>query len=70
LLFAARTTTFPLPPAEDVGATAARAVMEDAVADLISAGFVRAGMPYGSAALSRMREHHFDGVTTREWVTE
>lgn len=63
-------TSFPLSPTEDIGATAARAVMEDAVQDLIAAGFVRSGMPYSTAAISYMKEKHFDGTTTREWVTE
>lgn len=63
-------TSFPLSSTEDVGATAARAVMEDAVQDLIAAGFVRSGMPYSSAALSQLKETHFDGTTTRTWTTE
>ncbi len=62
--------TFPLAPSEDVGVAAARLVMEDAVADLIAAGIVRTGMPYGSAQASYMREKHTSGTQTREWVTE
>lgn len=63
-------TSFPLSSTEDVGATAARAVMEDAVQDLIAAGFVRSGMPYSTAALSRLKEKHVEGSTTHEWTTE
>lgn len=63
-------TSFPLSSTEDIGATAARAVMEDAVQDLIAAGFVRSGMPYSTASISYLKEKHFDGTTTREWVTE
>lgn len=63
-------TTFPLSSTEDIGEAAARAVMEDAVQDLIAAGFVRSGMPYASPKVSYMREGHHNGTTLRTWVTE
>lgn len=63
-------TSFPLSPTEDVGATAARAVMETAVQDLISSGFVRPGMPYTTATLSQLKEKRFDGTSSLTWTTE
>lgn len=63
-------TSFPLSSTEDIGATAARAVMEDAVQDLIAAGFVRSGMPYSAATLSQLKEKHIDGTSSHTWTTE
>lgn len=63
-------SSFPLTASDDVGETAARALMEDAVAALIAAGFVRSQLASSSPKVSYLREQHHDGTTLRSWVTE